>query len=341
MKKKLIGSFLTLAMLFQAFAFMPANAAEAESEPIINFSFEEESAQTAKFESLLKNVSNKAYTAVDSSKINYLKSSAYGIGRYLKNTQTMWAIELEEPIDRTNEKYINKALTVEYDFMPLKTPDSSLNPSSGGAGSVVLAALNTETGKYANFSGLKFNNTGNIYKFWARNPSLGSFEANKWYRCKFVMILNENGSVKHENNFTYYINGENVLTENIYSSGFEIIENLRLYASNAKFKVDNLSLKTFKAANPPAEKGRLTAELRSFVSEFKGYEQSPGAKEFFDSAAAVYANENATQEEIETARKNLSKAKSLVLPYTAKANEDFESSPSYFFDKITSGGDSS
>ena len=617
MKKKLISSFLTFAMLLQAFAFMPAIAAESESESIINFSFEEESAQTAKFESLLKNVSNGAYTAVDSSKINYLKNSAYGIGRYLKNTQTMWAIKLEEPIDRTDEKYINKALTVEYDFMPLKTPDSSLNPTSGGAGSVVLAALNTETGKYANFSGLEFNNTGNIYKFWARNPSLGSFEPNKWYRCKFVMILNENGSVKHENNFTYYINGEmlatgkdytagdiieclrlytgnggnfgidnlkisidgigaetaekgalikrirdfenkygdisgnaeaaalisgakavyenesaaaaevnaaladidkasdlvfpeiktllsydfeteegraafkkgleensssghtvsfvsgdetfgtgtsasngyshvnfkispsvdrtaessknlyaelefdmmpvsvsetgeclgavtlvsgkqgsykhcggiqfyskpndansgyftafwkpgkhiakyelgkwyrlkmrvllndngtlnntgvidyyingeNVLTENIYSSGFEVIENLRLYASNAKFKVDNLSLKTFKAANPPAEKGRLTAELRSFVSEFRGYEQSPGAKELFDSAAAVYANENATQEEIETARENLSKAKSLVLSYTAIINEDFESSPSYFFDKITSGGE--
>lgn len=233
MKKKLIGSFLTLAMLLQAFAFMPAIAAETESEPIINFSFEEESAQTAKFESLLKNVSNGAYTAVDSSKINYLKNSAYGIGRYLKNTQTMWAIKLEEPIDRTNGKYINKALTVEYDFMPLKTPDSSLNPASGGAGSVVLAALNTETGKYANFSGLEFNNTGNIYKFWARNPSLGSFEPNKWYRCKFVMILNENGSVKHENNFTYYINGEKLATGKDYTASSAKPEEISYAADEA------------------------------------------------------------------------------------------------------------
>ena len=138
-------------MLLQAFAFMPAIAAETESEPIINFSFEEESAQTAKFESLLKNVSNGAYTAVDSSKINYLKNSAYGIGRYLKNTQTMWAIKLEEPIDRTDGKYINKALTVEYDFMPLKTPDSSLNPASGGARLGCFGGFEHRNGKICKF----------------------------------------------------------------------------------------------------------------------------------------------------------------------------------------------
>lgn len=328
MKKKLIGSFLTLAMLLQAFAFMPAIAAETESEPIINFSFEEESAQTAKFESLLKNVSNGAYTAVDSSKINYLK-----------NTQTMWAIKLEEPIDRTDGKYINKALTVEYDFMPLKTPDSSLNPASGGAGSVVLAALNTETGKYANFSGLEFNNTGNIYKFWARNPSLGSFEPNKWYRCKFVMILNENGSVKHENNFTYYINGEKLATGKDYTAG-DIIECLRLYTGNGgNFGIDNLKISIDGTGAETAEKGALIKRIRDFEDKYGDISGNAEAAALISGAKAVYANENATQEEIETARENLSKAKSLVLPYTAIINEDFESSPSHFFDKITSGGE--
>jgi len=316
MLKKILSILTTIALLMSRFQGIITFADVSGYTQILNCDFEDSNFdQVEKFEGMLYDLTNGQYQVVNNTSLGYYEDNTYSIGMYYKNTITNRIVKFDQPINRADDKYINHYLEVEYDIRSFANLNPDLSPASAGAASVVLG-VRGDDGKYQSFSGIELNNTGYIYKFWARNVNFGTFTNNDWIRCKFVMLLNNNGTVTRDSNFAYYINGQLMGTGGDYHGSAEnpltIIDGLRLYSSSASFGIDNLKVSIYPAGSAPVEKGELVWKIREFEKNYGDVSDNLEAYELLQSAKHVYENDSSTAQDVAKALNDIANAKALV-----------------------------
>lgn len=259
----------------------------------------------------------------------------FGInGGYAKNGNSHTLYPLQTPLVRSENSGVY--LEVEYDMMPLTATGS--NESLGTV--TIVEGTGNAGDAYVHGGGIQFykkeptnENSGLWTAFWNPGVHVGEtpYEFGEWYRCKTVIQLNKDGAMTNAGVVDMYINGEKLATGKIYSSAFAAAENIRLYASSTTYGIDNLTVRKYTEANKPIEKGVLVKKLRDFEKKYKNYKETPDAKKYFDQAAAVYYNENATEAEITAAYDCLEQAAAAIFPGTKVVESDMEDGQNDFF----------
>ena len=279
----------------------------------ISLDFEGEEAQSA-FNTAIADYSNND--------VEYRTDGTYDIGTSAYNSANRVLYPINPVIDRNDDSSKNLYLELEYD-MKL----NYINTEREAIAAVTVVSWDGSAYKHGGgiefYSKPEHSANGKIAGFWT-HKTMADYEVGKWYRLKMVMLLNDNGTLNNTGTVTYYINGEEMLTDKIYSNGFEEAQFIRLYASYSQFEVDNISLKTYKASNPAVEKGKLITKMRDFTSEYTDYADVAEAKALFDEAEAVYNLATATDADVEAAMAKLDEAADAVSKITEYFSYDFE-----------------
>lgn len=326
MKKRILCGLLLIAMLS---ALLPSAGVFAAPETLLSFNFNDTTNQTAFTSGMVRG--GVTFKTGD---------GTFGIGEgYLCNGNSHTLYPLDEPLDRSKNK--NVYLEVEYDMKPL-----TATGANESLGTVTVVEGTGQTGDaYVHGSGIQFYkkpssaHDGLWTAFWNPGVHVGEvpFEFEKWYRCKTVIQLNKNGDMTNSNVVDLYIDGEKLATTKIYSAAFAIAENIRLYASSTTYGVDNLTVRKYTADSKPVEKGLLVKKLRDFEAKYTTYKNSAESKEYFDKAAAVYNNANATATDVTAAYGYLETAAAVLFPGIKVAEANFEDGNNTFFTLSGSG----
>lgn len=265
-------------------------------------------------------------------------SDTYGINKYI-TVKSGYYLPVVPAIERSANTSKNLYIEYEFDIKPEPT-SSSYSSVANKRAAVQLCSNNTSDYKYLS-SGIELNYTNETYGNdsitlpYSEGVKFSDFDYDKWYRCKVVLLLNDNGSVANSNNLVkYYIDGNLVYTGKILGNNFDKVAYFRFYSAYASLNIDNFSAKTYTSLNVPADKAKLVSEIRTFIKQFPNYKDNADALALFNSASAIYNQEYIKNADVLKAEGFLAQAERKLHNAEPLVKESFNTSPSYFFDKI-------
>lgn len=333
MKRK-ISLILAMAMIVSVLSGMVLVSADGEStsavETVLDFDFDTAANATA------FDTQSKTHTGTDSdtSTQSIQTDSTYGINsyRYFKSgfSFPVYSVtkDSEENAVYTGIERLtsaNKFVELEYDIMIVPNHSESASYKGTDIGGVQLTTFDSSNSpknihfgsayyKYVNTS----DNTAKtgIWTYESGGDPEGTLTpgANEWHRVKIVTQLTtdtlQSGSTTKyavptvSSAINVYIDGELLFSKplktNAKNATDEYIKFIRFHSNWGLFGIDNLTVKTYNGSeNAPADKGKLVAKLRDFLSN------SAYSSYYTDTAVTnaknVYEKETATAAEISNA----------------------------------------
>ena len=277
-------------------------------------------------------------TGSSTSGIKSATDDQYGIGTYIKVSSGHPYIAITPEVSRTASE--NMYIEAEFDLMPVEPTATQLASANGGNRAAIY--FTNEDNKSNAMAGIECNYAKETNKECLNaaldGQKLKAFEYGKWYRCKVVCLLNDNGSITNKTGLVkFYIDGNLVGTDDYYKN-YETINYLRIYENWSSIAVDNLSVKTYTAENPAPDKASLVTKIREFIKYYPNYADNAEALALFNQACEIYNSDETTVADITTAEGYLTQAQRAIFNAEPLIKENFNNQPESFFDTTDASG---